>query len=330
MINICREDSGKGLDMKKLEVGTQGIHVISDEAPLEGFQMLKQAGFSGCDFGLNSYLQNDTLYQFVHNDFFNKTDRELEELFAPHKKASELTGVRISQMHMPYPICVPKAPQEFNAYLQNVVAPQSLKICAYLDCPYIVVHGFKLARELGSEEAEWERTEAFLHTLAPMARERGITLCIENIYTDVGKHIVEGPCCNARKAAMRIDQMNDRYGAEVLGFCFDTGHANLVGIDFEDFLTILGHRVKVLHIHDNDGISDLHQIPFTFSRDRGNRASTDWAGFIRGLANIQFGGILSFETAPALVAFPTEMKCHTLKFIANVGQYFADKIYDLS
>ena len=86
MMNICREDSGKGLDMKKLEVGTQGIHVISDEAPLEGFQMLKQAGFSGCDFGLNSYLQNYTLYQFVHNDFFNKTDRELRSSLRPIKR----------------------------------------------------------------------------------------------------------------------------------------------------------------------------------------------------------------------------------------------------
>lgn len=316
--------------MKKLEVGTQGMNVISDESPLEGFQMLKQAGFSCCDFGLNSYLQNYALYRFVHNDFFDKSDQELEMFFEPHKKAAKLTGVRIHQMHMPYPVCVPKAPQEFNAYLQNVVAPQSLKICAYFDCSYIVVHGFKLARELGSEEAEWEKTEAFLHTLAPIAKKLGITICIENIYTDMGRHIVEGPCCNARKAAMRIDRMNDRYGAEVLGFCFDTGHANLVGIDFEDFLTILGDRIKILHIHDNDGISDLHQVPFTFSRDRGNHASTDWAGFIRGLANIKFDGVLSFETAPALSVFPKEMKSHTLQFIADIGKYFADEICDLS
>ena len=48
------------------------------------------------------------------------------------------------------------------------------------------------------------------------------------------------------------------------------GHANIVGLDFEKFITTLGSRLKVLHIHDNDSISDLHQIPFTFTRTREN------------------------------------------------------------
>ena len=119
----------------------------------------------------------------------------------------------------------------------------------------------------------------------------------------------------------RIDRINDRYHAQVLGFCFDTGHANLVGIDFEYFLTTLGSRLKVLHIHDNDGISDLHQIPFTFTKTRENRPSTDWDGFIRGLKNIKFDGVMSFETAPVLTAFPDRMKQDVLSFIAKIGQY---------
>lgn len=189
-----------------------------------------------------------------------------------------------------------------------------------------MVHGFKLARFLGSEEAEWNRTEEFLDFLAPMAKEMGITLCVENLYDGIGGHLVEGPCCDAEKAAERIDRMNDRYHAEVLGFCFDTGHANLVGIDFEKFLSTLGHRLKVLHIHDNDGISDLHQIPFTFSKTRENSSSTDWPGFVRGLRGIGFDKVLSFETAPVLNAFPEEMRRDALKFIARIGEYFGNRI----
>jgi sugar phosphate isomerase/epimerase len=120
--------------------------------------------------------------------------------------------------------------------------------------------------------------------------------------------------------------MNDKYGAEVLGFCFDTGHANLVGLDFEDFITTLGSRLKVLHIHDNDGISDLHQIPFTFTKTRENTSSTDWEGFIRGLKAINFDGVLSFETAPVLTAFPDELKEEALRMIAGIGRYFGGKI----
>lgn len=154
----------------------------------------------------------------------------------------------------------------------------------------------------------------------------GITICIENLYGGIGGHLVEGPCCDARKAAARIDRMNERYQAEVLGFCFDTGHANLVGLDFEDFLTTLGSRLKVLHIHDNDGVADLHQIPFNFTRARENVTSTDWEGFIRGLRKIGFDQVLSFETAPVLTAFPQELKAQALTLIAQIGAYFAKKI----
>ena len=104
------------------------------------------------------------------------------------------------------------------------------------------------------------------------------------------------------------------------------GHANIVGIDFEEFIGTLGSRLKVLHLHDNDGISDLHQIPYTFTRTRENLASTDWGGFLRGLGKIGFDGVLSFETAPVLTAFPREMKQDVLGFIAAIGRYFRERI----
>lgn len=305
-----------------MEIGVQSKNVVKDEDPLAGFQKLKQAGFSCVDFSLNSYLENTALYREEKNDFFDQSDSELETFFAPHKKGAKKAGIRIHQLHMPYPNYVPNGSKELNDYLWNVVAPKSMRICSFLECRYIVIHGFKLAKQLGSEEAEWERTEQFLHFLAPMAKELGITMCIENLYQNVGGHLVEGPCCNVKKAVERIDRMNEQYKGQVLGFCFDTGHANLVGIDFEGFLTALGHRLKVLHIHDNDGMRDLHQIPFTFTKTRENRTSTDWEGFVRGLGAIRFDGALSFETAPVLSSFPEEMKEDVLMFISRIGNWF--------
>ncbi len=303
-----------------LRIGVQTEDIIDDQEPEEGFRLLKHTGFSCADFSLNGYLTNKAVYRSKLNSFFDRSDQELEKFFIPHKRGAQAAGIAIHQMHMPYPNYVPGAGRELNDYLQNVVAQKSLQICAFFDCPYLVVHGFKLARYLGSEEREWEQTEHFLDSLAPAAKEAGITLCVENLYTGIGGHIVEGPCCDAEKAAQRIDRMNERYQAEVLGFCFDTGHANLAGLDFERFLTVLGGRLKVLHIHDNDGVSDLHQLPFTFTKTRENRPSTDWEGFVRGLRNIEFGGVLSFETAPVLTAFPRRMKREVLSFLASTGR----------
>lgn len=309
-----------------LRIGVQTKNIVTDSVPEEGFAQMRRAGFSCADFSLNSYLSNHSLYRSENNRFFDRSVSELEQYFTPHKYGAQAAGIAINQLHMPYPNYVPQGTQELNDYLWNVVAPKSMAVCSFFDCPHLVVHGFKLAYFLGSEEAEWKRTEAFLDTLAPMAKEMGITICLENLYEGLGGHLVEGPCCNARKAAERIDRMNEQYQAEVFGFCFDTGHANLVGIDFESFLTTLDHRLKVLHIHDNDGVSDLHQIPFTFTKTRENQPSTDWNGWIRGLKKIGFDGVLSFETAPVLASFPEEMNMDVLSLIARIGEYFSEAI----
>ena len=312
--------------MHTLSVGVQSSNIIHDEHPFEGFEMLGRAGFTCCDFSLNNYLPGAELYAHRRNDFFDRPLPALKAFFARHREAAKAAGIRINQMHMPYPIYVPGAPDSINEYLAKVMAPKSMEICAFFDCPYIVIHGFKPAGDSGSERESWERTEAFLKTLAPMAKALHITICLENLYVSRGNHIVEGPCCDAAKAAARIDRINEEAGAEVLGFCFDTGHANLIGLDFEDFLTTLGDRIKTLHIHDNDGIEDLHQIPFTFARNRENKASTDWNGFLAGLAGIGFDKVLSFETGPALSAFPDRMKQDALRLIAQIGEFFAGEI----
>ena len=307
-------------------IGVQTKDVVYDENPYEGFRMLKKAGFDCCDFSLNSYLKNTDIYQENINRFFDGSIEEITAFFTSHRNAAAEAGIKINQMHMPYPIFVPSAAKEVNDYLLNQVAIKSMEVCHFLKCPYIVIHGYKLARYLGSEELEWERTAAFLDKILPPAKKYGITVCIENLYEAVADHIVEGPCCNVHKAVQRIDDFNERYGAEVLGFCFDTGHANLVGIDFEKFLTALGNRLKVLHLHDNDGRADLHQIPYTFTRTRENTASTEWEGLIRGLKTISFEGALSFETAPVLTSFPDFMKQDVLTLIAAIGRGWKQEI----
>lgn len=309
-----------------LKIGVQSKNIVNDLHPDQGFAMMRQAGFSCADFSLNEYLPNTLLYQSGKNRFFDRSIQELEQFFLPHKLGAQAAGITINQMHMPYPVYIPGVDEALNQYLWNEVAPKSMRVCAFFGCPFIVIHGFKLAHYLGSEDAEWEKTERLIHAIAPMAKESGITVCIENLYNSMGGHMVEGPCCDVRKAVERIDRINDQYHAQVLGFCLDTGHANLVGLDFEHVITTLDYRLKVLHIHDNDGAADLHQIPYTFTKNRENRPSTDWDGLVRGLGRIHFNRVLSFETAPALTTFPEEMKTDVLEFIYKIGSYLAEQI----
>ena len=309
-----------------LGIGVQTKNIIYDDNPLEGFKRLKAAGFTNCDFSLNAYLYNKNIYAREINDFFDKSTEELQVYFTPHKEAAAQTGITINQMHMPYPIYVPGAPAALNDYLANTVATKSMDVCKFLECPNIVIHGFKLADKLGSEEAEWEKTAAFIDTIAPFAAENHITICMENLYNNKNDIMLEGPGCDPIKAAARIDQFNQKYKSEVLGFCFDIGHANLVHLDFDFFLHTLGNRIKVLHLHDNDGVRDLHQLPFTFTKTRDNTSSTNWPAFIQAMRDIDFNGTLSFETAPVLDSFPPELKDDALRLIAKIGQYLSFQI----
>ena len=45
-----------------------------------------------------------------------------------------------------------------------------------------------------------------------------------------------------------------------LGFCFDTGHAHIMGGVEREF-DLMKDRIKSLHVHDNDGKKDSHLFP---------------------------------------------------------------------
>ena len=188
-----------------MEIGVQSQNIVYDDNPDEGFELLKRTGFDCTDFSLNSYFLNSTIYRSEYNGFFDRSIDEVIDFFAPHKEAAKKYGIRINQMHMPYPLYVPNGQNGINDYMRDEVAVKSLAVCGFLKCPHIVVHGFKLTRYYGSEEAEWEKTREFLEYIAPMAIEAGTIICLENLYNGLGTHMIEGPGCDAEKMAKRID-----------------------------------------------------------------------------------------------------------------------------
>lgn len=66
----------------------------------------------------------------------------------------------------------------------------------------------------------------------------------------------------------------DRFG-DPFRFCFDSGHRNCFTPE-EDFLADYGGRLAATHLHDNDGSTDLHMLPFD--------GRTDWDSVAKALA----------------------------------------------
>lgn len=63
-----------------------------------------------------------------------------------------------------------------------------------------------------------------------------------------------------------VDRYLERYPAERLGICFDVGHANILGNRMGE-MEKRKDRLVATHIHDNNGVNDLHKPVFTESID---------------------------------------------------------------
>ena len=309
-----------------LDIGVQTKGILPEKVPADGIRQIKQAGFSKIDFNLDVYLKNSDIYAGNVNDFFDQDVKTLFAHFLPLAQAMVNNGVRASQMHAPYPVRVDGKNAQ-NEYMQSVVIPKSIVIAEALEVPYVVIHPFKM-QYLYSKERERQENIEYFQMLIPLAKQCKVKICVENLYESMGGHIVEGVCADPEDAIWYVDTLNELAGEELFGFCLDTGHLQLVKRDPYDFITKLGSRLKILHIHENDAVGDLHQMPFTFGDS--SEVGLDWDGVIRGLREIDYQGTLSFETFPCVNSFPRGMADTVLETIHAVGEYLKEEIEERS
>jgi sugar phosphate isomerase/epimerase len=187
----------------------------------------------------------------------------------------------------------------------------------------MVVHPFKLQYKLGME-AEKAVTLKFFMDLIPTLKEHGVRVCVENLYESVGGRITEGTCADPMDAIDYVDVLNQVAGEEMFGICLDTGHLQLTHRDPAEYIRTVGSRLKIFHLHENNGTEDLHNLPFSFGSEPD--CGTDWQAFVEALADIGFDGTLSFETFPCMNAFPQGAKDEVLCTIHSVGEYLREQI----
>ena len=134
-----------------------------------------------------------------------------------------------------------------------------------LEIAEVVPFGYMI-QHLGDKDQEF-REEAFeaaynsLEELCLFARQRGVEILLENIPNDLS-------------TASRLKYFNE-FTHLNMNFVFDTGHAHL-GAGVEHEFNIMRDRVRSLHVHDNDGKTDLHLFPGGLSPDTPG-GTIDWA-----------------------------------------------------
>lgn len=286
----------------------------------EAFAFIRSCGFDTVDYNIDHTLPGNKINDGTLNDYYDASVEELLERYRPVKEALEKNGVSLGQAHAPFPMYV-DGREDVNEYLIKMVEKE-LAVMQYLGCPALVVHPYSSA----DKQHEKEVNLAMYRKLMPAAKKYGVKVCLENMFREINGRCVAAACGTAEEACWYLDTLNREAGEDVFGYCFDVGHANLCSRDIHQELLTLGHRLTILHIHDNDGFYDLHQIPYTQKNDWGRRTWTDWEGFVSALKEINYQGTLNFETYAGLKNIPSELIPIMLKLVYEIGSYFRKKI----
>lgn len=306
------------------KIGVQSIGSIKQGDIEAGYRMIREAGFDCVDFNFDEYLGVNQVYAGEINDILDRPIEEIWKDFEPHARAAAKYGLTFEQMHAPFPMMI-RGRDDISEKMFRITV-NSMDICHRMGGRYIVVHPVTLAYQY-SKEDEYASNIEMYKKLIPAAKKYHQVVCLENMFLEINNHLMEGVCSDFREAAAMIDELNEAAGEELFGFCFDVGHANILGKNLYQAVVALGSRLKILHIHDNDGVSDLHTMPYTFMRSWCG-LSTDWDGFLRGLKEIHYGGVLNFETFRCMQGFPEELHPSVLKLLADTGRYFAAKLME--
>jgi sugar phosphate isomerase/epimerase len=111
-------------------------------------------------------------------------------------------------------------------------------------------------------------------------------------------------------------EMIEKHGKDRLGFCFDTGEANLCGQDPAEMLYALKDVTDAVIVRENDGINAASYIPFTIGR------TLDWGALFRGMRGIGFDGELIFEIGSSMASYPVPLGGEVVKRAYSMAEYF--------
>ena len=274
---------------------------------------LHNAGFRYIDLDMYTFTP-DHVYM---NDGWQKAVNEL-------KNEAERLGMTFVQAHSQGGNPLDPDPDHVEFLVDATV--RSIEICEMLGIKNTVVHsGF--AKEMGKEE--WfEKNRAFYQKLFPAMERCGVNVLIEN---STAANMKERYFTNSGKDMIEFLRF---VGYPLLHACWDTGHANCEGSQYDDIIT-LGDELYAIHYNDNHGKRDEHLIPYlgTLNHDEVINALTDigYKGYFTleccsSLISKEYwlGGRRDFDRDTRLAEPPLFMKDRTEALLYDTAKYMLE------
>lgn len=240
------------------------------QAPSEAVKLFDGSGFRYLDYSFSCSLTNPD--DQLLSDYWQ------EDIYAC-KEIAENLGFSFVQAHAP-----------LNAtrgeYLEKgiLATTRSIEACGILGIRHMVIHSgcFPECKYPQDQFAYFKENEPFFRALIPAMERNGVHVLFENT---TAKHLGDGmyfPIL-ARDLNAFVDYMDH----PLFGAAWDVGHAHIDGIDHYTQIMELGQNLKAIHVHDNDGKTDLHTAPFC--------GTLDYDALTKGLIDSGYQGYFTLE-----------------------------------
>ena len=285
-----------------MKICTQTSNVFERIDTETAIRWFAEAGFDALDYSM--FFLNSEAFLRSNDDPMKQAEKVLA--------LSEQYHIPFHQAHAPFPSNIP-GNADYNGMIVGRIE-QSLEIAGVLGAEHVVVHPFK---ESAGESAK-DANLRFYNSLAETAQKSHVRVALENIWDwDAGANrIIPFGCSRAENLADLYDALDPA----VFTGCLDVGHCGLYGESAAEAIRTLGHdRLGALHVHDNDGKSDRHTLPYSVG------CTIDWNAVTDALGAIDYAGDFTLEADCFLAHEPPETLPATLRYMAEISRILADR-----
>ena len=267
---------------------------LSANADITTAAKLVELGYDAIDVGLCRVIYHDDPYP--HNPLLDEDDYEsrLDEYIEECRRL----GLTIATSHIPYRFNYADPTSEDYEY-KYAMTCRALRASEYMGAEWTVVH-MKTAPE----------TIAYVRRLVADSGVSRIGIAIENINGYPLEDLIEA-CDTLEAEGYRV------------GVCFDTGHCHLnkyYDYDVADSIRLLGKRIKMLHVHDNNYRMDQHTLPYL--------GKINWDEVTKALGEIDYTGDFTYELTGELIpkAMNEDFVPVTVKYMADLGRHLCGMV----
>ncbi|MBQ8374484.1 MAG: sugar phosphate isomerase/epimerase [Clostridia bacterium] len=260
---------------------------------------VKAAGFDGVDFP----FKEKKARKLLECEHWRENARRIRQTL-------DENGLACAQAHAPYGFSGTEKPDETSEKFRLIA--RSFEFAAILGAKIVVVHAVSDIKPVDFLPFNLR----FYKALEKYAKAQGIKIGVENIYRfDQKFHRFDGVFETSEKMTSFLQKLR----SNTFTACLDTGHAKLTGTAPEKYiLGMNASNLGALHLHDNDGVDDLHALPMT--------GVLDWGAILAALKRIGYRGDLTFELPYYFGGFSAEELPDGLLIAGGVAKAFQEKL----